>query len=416
MTDSSVFRERRARLAGSLPDEFCLVVPAASSLPSSADAFHSLVPARNLYYLTGIAQEGSWLFMWRLAGKDEVKECLFISPYDEEYVKWYGNVLTKEQASGISGVAEVRFTGTQDKFLSKLVCREGVKSVYFDWHRTGLGEPAGRGLSYVAGFKEAFPDVAVQNASDKILPLRMIKDESEIQHITAAVELTRRGFEQAVRRLKPGMKEYEFEAELLYRWASEGEKTPAFPAIVAGGPRATCLHYNENSAELLDGELLLVDHGAMKDLYCADITRTVPVNGRYTERQRQLLDMVIEVQQKAIELLRPGKLHRVWNEEVVSFYRELMLSRGVIHSPEEFEKHFYHGIGHHIGLDTHDESIPQAPIAPGMVFTVEPGFYSAEEGIGIRVEDNVLVGETCNRILSEGFPRTADEIEALMAR
>lgn len=416
MFSSATFTERRARLVESMPHEFCVVVPAASSIPSSADAVHGLVPSRNLYYLTGIVQEGTWLFMWRLAGRPEVKECLFITPYDEEYAKWYGTVLTKEQATDISGISEVRFSGVQDKFLEKLVCKEGLRNFHFDWHRTGMGDFSGRGLSLVRRFRDAFPDVAVHSAGESIFRLRMIKDEKEVQCIRAATELTRRGFEQAVTRLKPGMREYEFEAELLYRWAFEGEKTPAFPTICAGGPRATCLHYGENRAVLSDGELLLIDHGAMKDLYCADITRTVPVNGKYSPRQRELMDLVLEVQNKAIQLLRPGILHRQWGEEVNIFYRELMLSRGVINRPEDFEKYFYHGIGHHIGLDTHDDQVPQIPISPGMVFTVEPGFYSAEEGIGIRIEDDVLVGEAGNTVLSEGFPRTPDEIEELMRK
>jgi len=403
-------------LAEMLPPEFCLAVPAASSIPSSSDAVHDLVPSRNLFYLAGITQEESWLFMWRLAGDSQTRECLYISPYDEEYAKWYGTVLTREQAAAVSGVEDVRFTGGQEKFLSRLVCREGIRTVFFDWHRTALGDHPGRGLALVNRFRRHFPEVEAAGVSDRINRLRMIKDDSEVAMIREAVALTRRGFERALSRLEPGMKEYAFEAELLYAWALEGEKKPAFPAICAGGSRATCLHYSENSAVLADGDLLLVDHGAMKNLYCADITRTVPVNGKYTPRQRELMDLVLEVQSKAIELLRPGKLHREWNKEVADFYRQLMLDRGIIKAPEEFEKYFYHGIGHHLGLDTHDENIPQAPIAPGMVFTVEPGFYSAEEGIGIRIEDDVLVGESENIILSGDFPRTPDEIEALMAK
>ncbi len=208
------------------------------------------------------------------------------------------------------------------------------------------------------------------------------------------------------------MNETEFEAILLYQWARAGEKVPAFPAIAAGGSRATCLHYNSNDTELAQGELLLVDHGAMKGLYCADITRTVPVSGEYTPRQRELMEMVLQIQQKAIELLRPGKLHREWNDEVLEAYKGIMMERGEIEKPEDIGEFYYHGIGHHLGLDTHDENVSDIPIAPGMVFTVEPGFYSAEEGIGIRIEDDVLVGEETNTVLSEGFPRTPDEIEA----
>ena len=416
MSSAALYRERRARLAALLQGEFCVVVPSSSSQPSSADAVHALVPSRNLYYLTGIVQEDSWLFMWRLSGRDEVKECLFISPYDEEHAKWYGTVLTKEQASETSGVEEIRLTGGQEKFISRLVCKEGLRDFHFDWHRTGLVELPGRGLSLVNRFRQSFPEVSVHSAADRIFELRMIKDAAEVEQISAAVELTRLGFEQAVRKLAPGMTEYAFEAELLYRWALEGEKTPAFPAICAGGSRATCLHYVENNAVLADGELLLVDHGAMKNLYCADITRTVPVNGKYSPRQRELMQMVLDVQSRAIELLRPGKLHREWNEEVNCFYRELMLARGIIRTPGEFEKYYYHGAGHHIGLDTHDESVPQIAIAPGMVFTVEPGFYSQEEGIGIRIEDDVLVGENGNTVLSAAIPKTPDEIESLMAK
>lgn len=408
------FSQRRARLADAMPEEFCVIVPAGVSVPSTADGAHPFSPSRNLYYLTGVLQEGSWLFIWRLAGGEGVKECLFIEPYDEEYARWYGTVLTREQATQTSGIEDIRFTGSQEKFLSRLICREGLRELYMDWHRTPFGGFPGRGLDFVNSVRAAFPEVAVHSAADRIFRLRMIKDGKEIGLLREAADLTRRGFEQAAGALRPGITEYAFEAELLYRWALEGEKTPAFPPICAGGARATCLHYTENRAELKDGELLLVDHGAMKSLYCADITRTIPVNGVYSRRQRELTEMVIEVQEEAIRLLRPGKLHRVWNEEVNGFYRELMLSRGIITDPEDFKKYYYHGVGHHLGLDTHDEHIPQIPIAPGMVFTVEPGFYSAEEGIGVRIEDDVLVGHDRNTVLSAGFPRTPDEIEALM--
>ena len=324
-------------------------------------------------------------------------------------------MLTKEQAQENSGIEDIRFSGSEDKFFDKLVSREKLGRFYFDWHSCGLGGTPGKRLSYVARFKSIYPGLDVQSISDKIFSLRMIKDETELETMREAIELTRKGFEAAARKLASGMNEREFEAELIYEWAKEGEKTPAFPAIVAGGDRATCLHYVSNDTDLSDGELLLVDHGAMKNLYCADITRTLPVNGKYTARQRELMEMVLEIQAKAIKLLRPGKLHREWNDEVLEAYKEIMLRRGEIREPEEISNFFYHGIGHHIGLDTHDENVSSTPIASGMVFTVEPGFYSAEEGIGIRIEDDVLVGETENTVLSEGFPRTPDEIEALMA-
>ncbi len=414
MISAERYTERRKRLADSMEGDYCIVVQASSTKPATADGTLPYAPSRNLYYLTGITQEGTSLVMWRLKGR-EPKECLYISPYDEEFAKWFGTVLTKEQATGRSGVEEVRFSGGENRFYDKLVSRERLQSFYFDWHNCGLDGVPGKRLLFVKRFKAAYPGLKVESISDRIFAQRMIKDDDEIQVMKEAIGLTRRGFEAAAGRLEPGMNEAEFEADMLYEWAKAGEKIPAFPAITAGGSRATCLHYTSNDTVLADGELLLVDHGAMKDLYCADITRTIPVNGRYTPRQRELMEMVLEIQDKAIALLRPGKLHREWNDEVLEAYKEIMVRRGEIKEPEEIANFYYHGIGHHIGLDTHDENVSDAPIAPGMVFTVEPGFYSSEEGIGIRIEDDVLVGEESNIILSEGFPRTPDEIEALMA-
>ncbi len=406
--------ERRRKLADSMEGDYCIVVQASSTKPSTADGSLPYAPSRNLYYLTGITQEGTTLVMWRLKGRDPM-ECLYISPYDEEFAKWFGTVLTREEATSISAISDVRFSGGETRFFDKLVSRERLQNFYFDWHNCGTEGAPGKRLIFVNRFRQAYPGLKVGSIADRIFQLRMTKDEDEIRVMKQAIELTRTGFEAAARKLAPGMNEAVFEAEMLYQWARAGEKVPAFPAIVAGGSRATCLHYVSNDTDLAEGELLLVDHGAMKDLYCADITRTLPVSGRYTPRQRELMEMVLEVQEKAIELLRPGKLHRVWNDEVLEAYKEILLRRGEITEPEEIGKYYYHGIGHHIGLDTHDENLSDLPIAPGMVFTVEPGFYSSDEGIGIRIEDDVLVGENGNTILSQGFPRTPDEIEALMA-
>lgn len=414
MISADRYTERRKKLAESIEGDYCIVVQASSTKPATADGSLPYAPSRNLYYLTGITQEGTSLVMWRLKGRDP-KECLYISPYDEEYAKWFGTVLTKEQAAERSGIEDIRFSGGENRFFDKLVSRERLQNFYFDWHNCGVDGVPGKRLTFVNKFRAAYPGLNVQSIADKVFAMRMIKDEEELQVIGEAIALTRKGFEAAAKKLTPGMNEGEFEAELLYQWAKAGEKMPAFPAIAAGGSRATCLHYITNDTDLADGELLLVDHGAMKNLYCADITRTLPVSGRYTPRQRELMEMVLEIQEKAIELLRPGKLHREWNDEVLEAYREIMLRRGEIKEPEEIVKFYYHGIGHHIGLDTHDENVSDQPIAPGMVFTVEPGFYSAEEGIGIRIEDDVLVGEITNTVLSGGFPRTPDEIEALMA-
>jgi Xaa-Pro aminopeptidase len=232
--------------------------------------------------------------------------------------------------------------------------------------------------------------------------------------MAGAIDLTDKGFRRAVEALHPGMIEYEFNAEILYEFVKAGQ-TEAFPAIVAGGKMATCLHYVDNDKVLEDGDLLLVDFGAQTGLYNSDISRTVPVNGKYTPRQRELMEMVLTVQAEAIRLLRPGKLQVQWNREVNEFYGKLLKEKGLIEEEKDFSQFYYHNTGHHLGMDTHDENIVTAEFRPGMVMTVEPGFYSTEEGIGIRIEDDVLIGKDGNTILSAQIPKTPDEIEALMA-
>jgi Xaa-Pro aminopeptidase len=243
----------------------------------------------------------------------------------------------------------------------------------------------------------------------------MRKDPSEIGMLRKAIDISGEAFLRALGTLRPGGNEKDFESELLYGFMRSGEKQPAFEPIVAGGGRATCLHYTDNDKVLEAGTLLLVDFGARAGYYNADITRTVPVDGRYTARQRELMDMVLAVQEEAVRLLRPGKLHARWNDEVKGFYTGLMMEKGLISEAAGIDRFYYHNVGHHLGLDTHDECSINEVLAEGMVLTVEPGFYSEEEGIGIRIEDDVLIGAESNTVLSAGIPRTPDEIEALMA-
>ncbi|HRW78961.1 MAG TPA: aminopeptidase P N-terminal domain-containing protein, partial [Candidatus Sabulitectum sp.] len=230
--------ERRRKLADSMDGDYCIVVQASSTKPATADGSLPYAPSRNLYYLTGITQEGTTLVMWRLKGRDPM-ECLYISPYDEEFAKWFGTVLTREEATSISGITDIRFSGGESRFFDKLVSRERLQSFYFDWHNCGTDGAPGKRLIFVNRFRRAYPGLKVGSIADRIFQLRMTKDEDEIRVMKQAIELTRTGFEAAARKLAPGMNEAEFEAEMLYQWARAGEKVPAFPAIVAGGSRAT---------------------------------------------------------------------------------------------------------------------------------------------------------------------------------
>lgn len=413
MFSPEAYVRRRRKLIEGMPEEFAVILPPAASKPASADAHYPYVPSMNMVYLTGIEQPRTWLVIHRRRGM-EPREDLFIDAYDETYAKWVGSVLTVEEARERSGVENVSFNSGVEGWIDRILIKWGISRVWVDYPLQGLRGETGTRLGFAGRLLSAYPHIRFERLSELVFRLRMVKEPEELDRMREAIDLTRKGFLRALRALGPGMREYEFEAEILYEFMRHGEKTPAFPAIVAGGGRATCLHYNDNDRELEEGTLLLVDFGARSSWYNADITRTVPVNGRYTPRQRELMEMVLQVQREAVRLLRPGKLHSRWNEEVKEYYASLMLEKGLIGSADEVEKFYYHNIGHHIGLDTHDENVMSDELGAGMVLTVEPGFYSAEEGIGIRIEDDVLVGEEGNTVLSGDIPKTPDEIEAVM--
>ncbi len=412
---SDVYTHRRSRLIGIMPEEFLIIIPPSTSKTTSADGQYSYTPNMNLVYLTGIDQPGTWLVIHRRAGMDP-REDLFIDAYDETHAKWVGTVLTKEDAAERTGIEKISFSTAVEKWIDRIIMRWGIENVWVDFPVAGITGNSGRRLEFANRLIFSYPHLKFRRLSGDIFRLRMIKGPEELETMKEAIGITRRGFLHALKALKPGMLEYEFEAELLHEFMKNGEKIPAFPAIIAGGSRATCLHYVDNDKPLEDGTLLLLDFGARKDYYNADITRTFPVNGRYTERQRELVEMVIEVQEEAIRLLRPGKLHSEWNREVKEFYAGVLMKKGIIEKEEDIEKFYYHNIGHHLGLDTHDENVIRDELKAGMVLTVEPGFYSEEEGIGIRIEDDVLIGKKENIVLSSDIPKYPDEIEVLMTK
>jgi Xaa-Pro aminopeptidase len=412
--DSSIYTSRRRRLYARLGEGFLAVVPSSSVKSSSADASYANVPSKNLFYLTGVTQPRSWLLAWKVPG-GEVEETLLVDRYDEHYAKWVGTQLSPEEATELSGVENVAFNEGVEARIDKLLVRKQPETLWLDFPTDGIAGLTGARNGLAGRLAAAYPHLRLRRLSEEIFRLRMYKDEGEIRQMRRAIELTREGFESALARLRPGMMEYEFEAEMRYRWMLAGEREVAFPPIVAGGGRAACLHYVDNDHPLEDGQLLLLDFGAQHGLYNADISRTVPVSGRYTDRQRELMELVLAIQRKAIGLLRPGIRHARWNEEVNEAWGEMLSGAGVIDSPDDLATVYYHRIGHHIGLDTHDEHLAHEELAPGMVLTVEPGLYLSEEGVGIRIEDDVLIGEDGNTVLSQDFPRSPDEIEALMA-
>jgi Xaa-Pro aminopeptidase len=414
MQTPEILADRRRRLLESLPMGSLAVVPPTSEKPSSADATHRYAPSRNLFYLTGIEQENTWLILWRNP-EGETGGILFIDAFDPEYEKWFGRRLTKEEASVISGIREVRTDGGFRGAMDRLVARSFMQSIYVDYPVAGLDKLPGTRQRFATELRERWPHLTHSRLSGFIQRLRMKKDELEIATIKRSIELTGTAFEAALATIRPGLREYQVEAEMVRAYIAGGAGE-AFPTILAGGPRATCLHYVDNNQVLEDGWLLLMDFGASVELYSSDITRTVPANGRFSQRQRTLMGLVLEAQAEAIRLLRPGIPMAQWNREFNEFYGRRLSEEGIIPDPAALESVYYHRVGHHLGLDTHDEAVLDLPVEAGMVFTVEPGLYLASEGVGIRIEDDVLVGENGNVVLSAGIPREPGDIEAAMRR
>ncbi|MBD3370092.1 M24 family metallopeptidase [Candidatus Fermentibacteria bacterium] len=413
--DALTYNERRQRLLQRLPDSFVAVLPPSSHKRSSADGRYPYVPNVNLLYLTGIATENVWLIMWK-APPNDPGEALFVDRPNEHYTKWVGEQLTPEKAAESTGIEKVLYNDQVEAFIDKKLIGKQIDELYLDYPLPGVsGVPSTR-AEFAHRLASRYPHLPLTRLSDEVFALRMLKEDGEVDLIRKAIDLSRRGLERAMGRLTPGMIECEFEAEMRYEWTKSGEREPAFQPIVAGGGRAACLHYSDNDSELEDGQLLLLDFGARYRGYNADISRTVPVNGRYSDRQRKLVEMVIDVQAEAIKLLRPGKTHGQWNAEVNERYSKRLIREGLIEREEDLEQVYYHRIGHHLGLDTHDEHLRYEEIRPGMVFTVEPGLYMADENLGIRIEDDVLVGERKNEVLSVDIPKTPDEIERLMRK
>ncbi len=412
MEPSEMHADRRRRLLENLPPATLAIVPPSSVKQSSADASHRYSPNRNLLYLTGIAQENTWLLMFKDA-EGAPGEVLFIEPFDPEYEKWFGRRLTKEEASALTGIGDCRTDEGWRAAVERVVSRLFLKEIFIDYPVSGISRSPGSRQRFALEMRDAFPHLQHGRLSGLINQLRMVKDDHEISMLRKAIDITGSALARALPGLRPGMRECEFEGELVRTFLGMGGEE-AFPTIVAGGPRATCLHYDENSQVLEEGWLLLADFGASFGYYSADITRTAPVSGRFTARQKDLMEIVLTVQKEAIRLLRPGRTVGAWNTEVAAFYADLLLEKGEITEKPELEKLYYHRTGHHLGLDTHDEAVLDMPLAPGMVLTVEPGFYSAKDGLGIRIEDDVMVGAEENTVLSADVPRTPEAIEELM--
>lgn len=369
---------------------------------------------RNFFYLTGLRRDKMALVLDKAAA--EPKTTLFIEEADPAMERWYGRKVTVDEAKELSGIDNVRFIDELDGALDMIMTREDVYTAYFDTYRHQKEDLPDYNVVKANEFKIAYPGVSIRNLFPFVAEQRMQKDEDEIALTKEAIKLTDTALKNVLANLKPGMFEYEAQADFEYSIRRNGAEWTAFPTIAGSGMNGTMLHYETNQDMMEDGSLLLMDLGARVRGYNSDITRTYPVNGKYTERQRQVYDIVLEANRTVLKEAKPGMTTVDLNNICKKVLAAGCIRLGLIEKEEEISRYYMHGVSHHLGIDVHDVTVDfNKKLRPGAIISDEPGLYIDEWEIGIRIEDDLLITEDGAVCLSEEIMRDADEIEAYMA-
>ena len=407
------YEKRRAAVLGQMEKGAVMVLFSGEGIPQSMDDCCPFDANHHFFYLTGLRRENMALVLSRSSSED--KTILFIEEAVPSMERWTGKRVTKDEAKEISGVGDVRYIDSLPAALGRMVAREAVSAAYFDCYRNAMTDADSYNMQKVKGFAAAYPAVTIKNAHPMLAAMRMIKDEDEVACIREAIALTDKGLRRILGTLAPGQMEYQAQAEFEYAIRYHGAEGTAFSTIAGSGINGCMLHYETNHCRMEDGKLLLLDLGAKKNGYCADITRTYPVNGKYSERQKQIYDVVLSANLEVTKEAKPGLTLKQLNEICKKKLAEGLMAIGKIETEDQIGTYYMHGVSHHLGLDTHDATAhDETPLAPGMVITNEPGLYIDEEEIGIRIEDDLLITENGCEVLSKDVPRLAEEIEALM--
>lgn len=410
---STFFAQNRERLVNTLPDESITILFAGQAPHMSADAHYKFVPNRNFYYLTGI-DEPNVIFMLKKFG-NSVEETLFIEKSDPVMEKWDGKTVSKEDAEQISGIKKVVYIESFEKTMANTLFTENVKHLYLDLERREWKGTETKTLAFAKYVREQYPHVLIGNVYPHICELRVFKTEEEIEIIKEAIAVTKEGIYNVLKHAKADVMEYELEAHFDFTLKSSGIKHHAFNTILASGKNATVLHYEDNDAQIQNGDLVLLDLGAQKDYYNADISYTFPASGTFSSRQKQIYNIVLKALKETTELIKPGLKFTALNEHTKKILAEECKAIGLIQEDEELSKYYYHGVSHFLGLDTHDVGTYKDRILEeGMVITIEPGLYIEEESIGIRIEDDILITKDGYENLSKDIIRTVEEIEEFM--
>lgn len=420
--DPGSFLDNRRKLTALLPRQALVIVHAADVLPTTGDGTLRLHPSGDLFWLTGIEQEESVLVLAPDAVEPAHREMLFIRQPNEYLAIWEGEKLDKEKARAISGISTIRWLSDLPGVLHGLMCESAPVFLNANEHERANVEVPPRDLRMARRLIADYPLHDYHRLAPLMRRLRAVKSPAEVDLIRQAIDITDAGLRRMLTALKPGVMEYELEAELAAEFIRR-RATFGYEPIIASGKHACCLHYNANDDVCREGDLVLVDVGACYANYNADLTRTYPVGGRFTTRQRAVYEAVLRVLKNSIARATVGTMSRDWKRAAQLEMNDELLRLGLLagddvakDSAEEpaCKKYFMHGLGHSLGLGVHDLAPINGPFEPGWVITVEPGIYIPDEGIGVRLENDILITERGPIDLCSHVPIEPDEIEALL--
>lgn len=423
--DKKLFIKNRAKFVSKMQKGAMAIFNSNDIYPVSADSTLPFAQHRDIFYLSGVDQEESVLVIFPDAAKEAYKEILFLKETNEHIAVWEGEKLTKESAFSTSGIKSVYWLQDLEKVLFELMTMASAVYVNTNEHYRANVETETREARFIKKLQKKYPAHNYLRSQPILQRIRSIKEKEEIALMQEACDITEKGFRRVLKFTKPNVTEYEIEAEYIHEFTINRANGFAYTPIIASGYNACVLHYIENNQVCKDGDVILMDVGSSYANYSSDMTRCVPVSGKFSERQKEVYNAVLRVKDAAAKMLVPGTIWADYHVEVGHLMTKELIGLGLITQEDvnnedpnwpTYKKYFMHGTSHHIGLDTHDYGILTEPMKAGMVFTVEPGIYIPNENLGIRIEDDYVIQETGEPFnLMANIPITVEEIEASMA-
>ena len=420
---SKLFKQNRKRFTKHLSQGAMAIFHANDLMPRNGDAYHKFRQNSDLFYISGLDQEEVVVALFPDCVNPNWREVVFTKRTSEQIAIWEGEKYTKEEVREVSGIKSVFWLEDMDRILTEMIILSNAIYLNGNENTRFRSAVAYKDIRFLEDIKRTFPFHRIERSQPIMKQLRMIKSDIEIGAIQQAVDLTEKAFRRVMKFTKPGVMEYEVEAEMTHEFIRNGATGHAYEPIIASGANACVLHYVENNRPCKDGDLLLMDFGAEYANYAADMTRTIPVNGQFTKRQKKVYKAVLNVMREATQMLRPGTTVDKYHVEVGKIMESELIRIGLLdktdvkNQPKNqplYKKYFMHGTSHHLGLDVHDIGNFYTEIKPGMVFTCEPGIYIREEGIGIRLEDDIIVTEGDPVNMMKNIPVEPSDIEDCM--